>query len=65
MSIQGGSLLNAILMVNNRYQEMSGIMINESFNPPASTKCAGDWRQTILSSSKAGCVAPKGLREQS
>ena len=34
MLIQGGSLSEANLKVNNRYQEMSGIMINESFNDP-------------------------------
>ena len=34
MAIIRSSLSDAILKVNNRYQEMSGIMINESFNDP-------------------------------
>ena len=48
MAVQRGSLsafgathpaklddnIGGILKVNNRYQEMSGIMINESFNDP-------------------------------
>ena len=44
MLIQGGSLSEANLKVNNRYQEMSGIMINESFNDPP---LRADGRRTI------------------
>jgi hypothetical protein len=44
MAIQGGSLSDAILRVNNRYQEMSRIMINEYLiglvNPPQ----RGGWK---------------------
>ena len=44
MAVQRGSLLEANLKVNNRYQEMSGIMINESFNDPP---WGADGRRTI------------------
>ncbi len=48
MSIMGSSLLDAILRVNNRYQEMSGILINESSIPHE----VGDGRQTIENNCK-------------
>ena len=47
MAIIRSSLSEANLKVNNRYQEMSGIMINESFNGFVNSPLRGDGRRTI------------------
>jgi hypothetical protein len=44
MAIQRVSLLDAILKVNNRYQEMSGIMINESLISLVNPPLRGGWK---------------------
>jgi hypothetical protein len=52
MAIMGSSLLDAILIVNNRYQEMSGILINESFNDPVNPPRRGVYGREIENTCK-------------
>ena len=44
--------MEANLKVNNRYQEMSGIMINESFNGLVNPPLRGGWKTNNREQSK-------------
>jgi hypothetical protein len=52
MLIKGGSLSDAILKLNNRYQEMSGIMINESLISLVNPPLRGGWKTNNREQSK-------------